>query len=170
MISYLFVGLSIIIFISVIMFEITKKSRRKLKSKTWQIGDKIIISYGDISSSLNKNLGDSGDMVTLVGWNPTNVIYSYKNSNYIESWSSVNTNKSDYWRKHYETSKEFMGKKPGFNVIVSNEKKETSNVLAYGEPIETLSETLCEIYLKQALKDENYELADMIRKRMEKFR
>jgi hypothetical protein len=170
MISYLLIGLTFIISFSIFMWEITKKYRRKLKSKTWQVGDKIITGRGYISLSLSQVLGVSDNMVTLVGWNPTNVIYRYKNVNYIESWSSVKTNKSDYWRKHYESSEKFMGKKPDFNIIVSDKKTEISGDLAYGEPIETLTETLCEIYLKQALKDENYELADKIRKRMEKFR
>jgi hypothetical protein len=39
-----------------------------------------------------------------------------------------------------------------------------------GQPIETLNEIMCEIYLKQAISQENYELADKLRKRMERFR
>ena len=39
-----------------------------------------------------------------------------------------------------------------------------------GQPIETLSETMCEVYLKKAIAEENYELADKLRKRMERFR
>jgi hypothetical protein len=114
MFSYLVIGLSIVICFSIFMWEITKKYRRKLKSKTWQVGDKIITRRGDISLTLSQNLGNSGDMVTLVGWNPTNVIYNYKNLDYIESWSSLIDNKSDYWRKHYESCEKFMGKKPDF--------------------------------------------------------
>lgn len=43
-------------------------------------------------------------------------------------------------------------------------------MLIDGKPVETLSEIECEIYLKKALEEEAYELADAIRKRSEKFR
>jgi hypothetical protein len=59
---------------------------------------------------------------------------------------------------------------PVKNLWVKNLTLEISGDLSYGVPIETLTETLCEIHLKQSLKDEDYELADKIRKRMEKFR
>jgi NACalpha-BTF3-like transcription factor len=57
-------------------------------------------------------------------------------------------------------------KKPGFSPGLK-----TSTILKVDDkPVETLTEVECEIYLKKALKEENYELADAIRKRAEKFR
>jgi DNA-directed RNA polymerase subunit L len=39
-----------------------------------------------------------------------------------------------------------------------------------GKPIELLSEIECEVQLKLAIENEDYTLADKLRKRLEKFR
>ena len=39
-----------------------------------------------------------------------------------------------------------------------------------GKPIDVMSEIECEVYLKKALEEEDYDTAELIRKRMEKFR
>jgi len=51
-------------------------------------------------------------------------------------------------------------------------KNETSEtfLLVDGQPIETMNETLCKIHLEKALKEEKYELAEALRKRLENFR
>jgi hypothetical protein len=49
------------------------------------------------------------------------------------------------------------------NVTTETEKEEGFNV-------ETLNETQCEAYLKRALEDEDYELAEKLRIRLEKLR
>ena len=46
----------------------------------------------------------------------------------------------------------------------------TSKDKVNGKPIEVLSEIECEVQLKLAIEKEDYDLADKIRKRMEKFR
>ena len=64
-----------------------------------------------------------------------------------------------------------MGKTPAFNEHVkSSSKSFDSTDSVDGTPIETMSETLCQIHLKRAIEEENYELADKIRKRLENFR
>jgi hypothetical protein len=65
-----------------------------------------------------------------------------------------------------------MGKVPSFRPIVTDivESSTSNSDMVDGQPIETLSETMCEIYLKKAIEDENYEMADKLRKRMERFR
>ena len=62
-----------------------------------------------------------------------------------------------------------MGKDPGFKpiVVMDTVPSSTSNGdMVDGKPIETLSETMCEVYLKQAIENEDYELADKLRKRI----
>jgi hypothetical protein len=39
-----------------------------------------------------------------------------------------------------------------------------------GKPIILLTETECQVYLKQAIDGENYDIAEKIRKQMEKYR
>jgi hypothetical protein len=56
--------------------------------------------------------------------------------------------------------------KPGFTPVLVP----VAQLSVDGKPVETLSEIECEIYLKKALEEEAYELADAIRKRSEKFR
>jgi hypothetical protein len=63
-----------------------------------------------------------------------------------------------------------MGQDPTFspNVIEDDEVKDSSEMID-GHEISTLNETMCQIYLKQALESENYELAEKIKKRLENF-
>ena len=63
-----------------------------------------------------------------------------------------------------------MGSKPGFNPHVEPEKPNESSGTIDGEPIETMSEIKCQVHLKKAIEEENYELADKLRKRLENFR
>ena len=63
-----------------------------------------------------------------------------------------------------------MGSEPGFNPHVEPEKSNTPSGTVEGEPIETMNETMCQVYLKKAIEEENYELADRLRKRLENFR
>ena len=64
-----------------------------------------------------------------------------------------------------------MGKDPGFDSGVREEGLSNSASLSIdGHLIETMNETLCKIYLEQAIKEEKYEIAEAIRKRLENFR
>ena len=90
---------------------------------------------------------------------------------FIEEWGSIDINKSDYWRTQYNNCKEFMGKNPSFKPRVKYNSPSLSGTNKVdGQPIETMSETMCEVYLKQAIENENYELAEKLRKRLERFR
>ena len=98
-------------------------------------------------------------------------MFELDNKTFIEEWKSIDVNKSDYWRTQHNNCKNFMGKDPGFNPIVKDKVPSSSDTdMIDGQPIETLSEIMCEVYLKQAIENENYELADKLRKRMERFR
>jgi protein-arginine kinase activator protein McsA len=47
---------------------------------------------------------------------------------------------------------------------------ETDNGKTNGKDISSMNETECQAYLNKAIEDEDYELADKIRKQLEKFR
>jgi hypothetical protein len=64
-----------------------------------------------------------------------------------------------------------MGVEPGFKPGVNDTSSSTLSGKQYdGKPIELLTEVECEVYLKKAIEDEDYDAAELIRKRMEKFR
>ena len=86
---------------------------------------------------------------------------------YQVNWSVMNFNKSATWRKNYEDAKKVMGCDPDFSGGVG----ESSIGRIYdGKPIDVMNEIECEVYLKKALSEEDYDTAELIKKRMEKFR
>ena len=62
-----------------------------------------------------------------------------------------------------------MGVNPKFSGSISD-KTETIDGEIDGIRIELMNETQCQVYLKKAIEEENYEAAEKIRKRMEAFR
>lgn len=62
-----------------------------------------------------------------------------------------------------------MGCNPNFSHIVGGGSS-VDGKKYNGKLIDTMNEIECEVYLKKALEEENYTIADLIRKRMEKFR
>ena len=61
-----------------------------------------------------------------------------------------------------------MGKDPGFAPGLGAQKNISGSI--DGKSIDLLSETECQVYLKKAIETENYELAEKIKKQMEKYR
>ena len=148
-----------------------KNRNRKSMSKGWKVGDVIILNVLETSSKLLKDMNKNNvSTVTLCGWNEDNVFYDFNNRVYCESWKSIGNNKSQVWRDNASKCAEFMGSEPGFNPHVEPEKSNTPSGDVEGEPIETMNETMCQVYLKKAIEEENYELADRLRKRLENFR
>ena len=150
-----------------------KIHNRKKQCATWEVGDIIIVKWHEVSNGLTKELQKNGNsrVVKLSGWNEDSIMFEFNNKTFIEEWKSIDVNKSDYWRTQHNNCKNFMGKDPGFNPIVKDKVPSSSDTdMIDGQPIETLSEIMCEVYLKQAIENENYELADKLRKRMERFR
>lgn len=144
---------------------------RKSWSKGWKIGDVIILRFSETSSGLRQEMNKKNiTTVTLSGWNEDEVFYVIGDKVFCESWSSIDTNKSQVWRDNVSKCTKFMGSKPGFNPHVEPETPNTSSGDVEGEPIETMNETMCQVYLKKAIEEENYELADKLRKRLENFR
>jgi hypothetical protein len=108
-------------------------------------------------------------MAKLLGWTESNLYLEIGDSVRQCSWDCFIDNKSAIWRRNYDNCKSAMGVDPGFKPGVSDSSL-LSGKKVEGKPIELLSEVECEVYLKKAIEDEDYDLAELIRKRMEKFR
>lgn len=157
-----------------LLVNLIKRTRRKIKTSGWKVGDMIIPYQRGSTPSFWKRFEESkSSYVQLDGWDPESVYLSIGKTVFKEDYESVKHNKSDVWRKNYERAKKFMGANPAFSPtvepdIVAGEVGEKDTI--DGEPIETMNETLCQIYLNQALEEEDFDLAEKLRKRLERFR
>ena len=145
-----------------------KDNYRKKKCKNWKIGDKLILTrVGDYTSILKQN---RKEYATLKGWSLTD-LYIDCGAGLVHKveWDVLLTNKSDVWRQNYEEAKKVMGVNPGFSGSIGDES-ETTGKKVDGKPVDLMNEIECEVYLKQAIENEDYDTAELIKKRMEKFR
>jgi hypothetical protein len=62
-----------------------------------------------------------------------------------------------------------MGINPGFSGCIDDES-ETIGKKVDGKPVDLMNEIECEVYLKKAIENEDFDTAELIKKRMEKFR
>ena len=140
---------------------------RKARCKNWKVGDKLSLNRGDHYQILKNN---NKEFATLEGWDLNNLYISCGNNmTYQVNWSVMNFNKSAIWRKNYDEAKKVMGCNPGFSGGVGEESESTGKTYS-GKPIDLMTEIECEVYLKKALDAEDYDTAELIKKRMEKFR
>jgi hypothetical protein len=127
---------------------------RKKETSDWQVGDRIAI-FGEDA------------LYAVLGWSDEAFYIQDKNDVRKIQWDRFNFNKSAIWRRNYKNCGDYMnGVKPGFNEVVEPPSKMEIN----GKPVELLTEIECQIHLKKALDSENYELAESIKKQMEKYR
>jgi hypothetical protein len=146
--------------------SIQEKSRRK-RCKSWKIGDKLALNKGKHNDILNNK---RKEYAILKGWDLDNLYIDCGDDMvYQVDWSVMNFNKSDIWRRNYENAKKVMGCNPAFVGHVEDNSSSTNRIYQ-GKPIDSMNEIECEVYLKKALEEEDYETADMIRQRQEKFR
>jgi hypothetical protein len=145
-----------------------KNNNRKKKCKNWKVGDKLILSrYGDYSSILKQH---RKEFAILKGWSLTDLyIDCGDGSVYKVDWEVLRDNKSDLWRQNYEEAKKVMGINPGFSGCIGDES-ETIGKKVDGKPVDLMNEIECEVYLKKAIENEDFDTAELIKKRMEKFR
>jgi len=155
MVGIVILSVSLIILAMVFVIKWHVESSRKKETSDWQVGDLLCISGED-------------DYVTLVGWSNESFYIDLKNVVHKIGWRKLKYNKSAVWRRNHKSCEEYMGTQPGFKPALKNEVSTKSKI--NDKPIELLTETECQIYLKKALEEENYELADAIRKQMEKYR
>jgi hypothetical protein len=169
--GYLIFGLVIIgVFTLIGIIVSLNRYLRRLEFKDWDIDDLIRVSEWKITDRLSKN----GKKYAIVkGWTVNNIFLDLGDDSIGKySWSIVDFNKSVIWRRNFKECESAMGKKPGFNCKVIDDGVELPNSgdMIDGKPIMLLTETECEVYLKQSIDSENYELAEKIKKQMEKYR
>ena len=143
----------------------SKLKSRKNEFQDWKIGDLILFNSGSVEYAELHKLGKS--YAKVLGWTENNIYIDIDGTTNKCYWSCFNANKSALWRRNYDECKLSMGKTPGFNPELANSP---SSHKIDGKPIELLSEIECQVYLKNAIEQEDYDSAELIRKRMESFR
>ena len=155
MVGIVILSVALCILVGVLIIKWSVKASRKKETSDWQIGDLLVIHGQD-------------KMVTLVGWSQEAFYIELDNAVLKTDWGQFRFNKSAVWRRNHKSCEEYMGTQPGFKPGLKDEVSTKSKI--NDKPIELLTEVECQIYLKKALEEENYELADAIRKQMEKYR
>jgi hypothetical protein len=141
----------IIATIAFITYQITKSRRRDYAD--WKVGDVIHVIGVD-------------QHFKLLGWSDDGFFIEKEGAVNKMDWSKLQYNKSVIWRRNWEGCKAAMGTEPGFAPGLGK----SSNV-GVSKPIDLLSETECEVYLKIALDKEDYTTAELIKQRLAtKFR
>jgi hypothetical protein len=147
------------------LYHTIQLNSRKSEFKDWIVGDKLILKTSSAEytelQKLNQSLGN------VVGWNVDNIYLKIGDTTHKCEWSCFDSNKSALWRRNYDECKKYMGVDPGFNGELG---ESNSKAKIHGKTIELLSEVECEVYLKIAIDEEDYDTAELIKRRMEKFR
>lgn len=165
--SFLIVGSSLVLLILLVKsVKFLLKRERKIESSKWKVGDKVVLLACSCRHSLQKKGKDFAD---LLGWDDKHIYVSDGESTYKEERSKLDFNKSSTWRENYKSCKDYMGTNPKFSSLISDDTGTIDGEID-GIKIELMNETQCQVYLKKAIEEENYEAAEKIRKRMEAFR
>jgi len=153
-------GLAIIIYIVV---SLIIKSRKK-EYHDWEIDDLLIVNP-DILANRKLELVNGYKYAKLKGWNDAH-LYIDVGAGMVHQvyWDVIEMNKSAFWRRNYNECEKAMGKKPAFSSEVKHDTSTISGKID-GKPIELLNETECQVYLTQAIAEENYELGERITKK-----
>ena len=151
------------------LVHVAKLQSRKSEFKDWKVGDLLILKNSSTEHYQITKMGKS--MAKVLGWTEYHLYLEIGDSTHKCSWDCFRDNKSAIWRRNYDNCKLSMGVEPGFKPGVSDASSSTLSGKQYdGKPIELLTEVECEVYLKKAIEEEDYDMAELIRKRMEKFR
>jgi len=148
-------------------FRWYRKMTIKKITKGWQVGDNIVLERDAIfRMRLNHPCTPQ-----LAGFYEDFVFIKCGNFTINMGWDDILYNKSYMWRKFHSESKKFMGEEPGFSEsLIENESRDDSNSEATTEiDVRYLTEIECKLYLDIALENEDYELADKLRKRLEEL-
>jgi len=171
-----YIGLATLALTAIIIGVSAAKSRsRKSEYKDWKVGDKLILDRynGDTAYTVLKKSGKS--YAKLCGWTRDYIYVDvHDGSVYKIEWDELKLNKSAYWRRNYNEAKKAMGTNPHFSSDIEEPETRSSSSSPEGtidgKPIELLTEIECQVYLKKAIDEEDYQTAEAIRKRMEHFR
>jgi hypothetical protein len=156
MVGYIIGGIALVTAVAIVITIKVITILRTREYSDWQVGDKV---------SLIKT---EDTLFTLVGWEKNSIYIEKDGTTHKIDWIKLHYNKSAIWRRNYQACEKAMGKEPGFSPGLGQRKNISGQV--DGKAIELLSEIECQVYLKQAIETENYELAEKIRKQMEKYR
>ena len=127
---------------------------RRSEYSDWKIGDDICLT-------------GYKDLIGVLGWSDDGIYICEEDGTTKISWHKFNYNKSAVWRRNYADCEKAMGTAPNFTAGLSTK---TTSTKINGKPIELLSEIECQVFLAKALSTEEFEVAALIRKRMEAFR
>lgn len=149
-----------LIIFSLLVDMLSKKSRKE-KSKHFQINDLVKISH-------MSTLKEPQKLHRLVGWSEDYLFVDEYGVTHRCNWNHLEYNKSWDWRRYRIECEKYMGKTPGFSGLIEEVKPSSQKIDEI--PIDTMNETQCQVYLKQAIEEENFEVAELIRKRLENFK
>lgn len=163
--TYLGVILIFLVFIY-ILYRLNAEQEFKKEISGWRVGDLLILSNYSLIELLKKN---NKKYATLMGWSKKHIYISCGDDIVRKySYNVLDCNKSNLWRKNFLECEKVMGLKPGFSDEITDEHITNSKI--DGKHIDLLTEIECQVYLQQALDSEDYDLAEKIRKQMEKYR
>jgi hypothetical protein len=151
-------------------FYLTEIKRKKNEFKDWEIDDLLILNAGEYKNKLREN---GMSLAKLKGWSENHLYIDVGDgSTHQVSWDELDANKSAIWRRNVKECEAAMGKKPAFGGTVYDGKKSDvdSGDKIDGKPIILLTEVECQAYLVKAISNEDYKLAEKIKKQMEKYR
>ena len=143
------------------------ENKKILRCAGWKVKDKLTLSSIKYRNELKRV---KQEYAILSGWSKDHIYIEIGDTVYKVDWDVIDLNKSAYWRSNYEECKSYMGTNPSFSQNVVDDEDHDLSEKIDGTPIDCLSETLCQVHLNRALESENFELAALLRKRMESFR
>ena len=169
---YFIAGIIVGFLLAFIVGFITTRVSDTSDTSGWQIGDMVIINTHFKELKIH-----NVKFATLRGWDKTKGYVSIGDDVYQIELRQISLNKSAVWRANFNSCKEVMGVEPQFTAVINNEKNsetvgksDNGHSQINGIEISVMNETECEVYLKLAIKKQMYEQAELIKKRMEKFR
>lgn len=159
---------SIIAFIISIIVLVSYSRRKTMKN--WKVGDKLKM---DVFSQIGKSMQHNDiKHATLLAWSsPSEILIKVKGRVHKTKYGEIDENLSCDLRRMEERIRKTMNQ-PDFDIdkLIQNTDNSSENSFCDGIPIETMSETQCEVYLKKALKSQEFEIAAEIRERLKRFR
>jgi hypothetical protein len=130
----------------------------KKETSDWLVGDEVYLKINDNSYELK-------------GWSMYHIFVSKNGENTTTKYErdKLDFNKSVVWRRNYDYCKNMMNTEPNFKRGLNTDSNVSSGTVD-NKPIELLTEIECQVYLKQALETEDYDLAAQIREQLKKYR
>ena len=162
--------LSVIVGIVVLIFllGVVINNDRKKQIKIWKVGDELLLGK---CKEFDILLSNDKEYAKLLGWTLNNLFIDCGDDIVRKvRWTTLEANKSALWRQNYDEAKKIMGVNPGFSSDMMDGEIESTGKHYDGKLIDLMNEIECQVYLKKALKNEDYDVAELIKQRMNNFR